>query len=74
MTVFSVLFCVVQVVIRGPKDDVESARKQLLDLVNEKVRALHSLCWAGNFLNRTLPRCKLCNLLLHLQSSKHFGF
>lgn len=27
-----------KVTIRGPKDDVENAKKQLLELVNEKVR------------------------------------
>lgn len=30
-----------KVTIRGPKDDVEKARKQLLELANEKVQCIH---------------------------------
>ena len=39
-----------KVIIRGPKEDVESAKKQLLDLVNEKVSALHTVIHTGTLI------------------------
>lgn len=35
-----------KVTIRGPKEDAESARKQLLELANEKVSSTCIWCWS----------------------------
>ena len=51
-----------KVLIRGPKDDVDKAKKQLLDLLNEKV-------WIRIVNNILVVKCCKCSNYSHCQTT-----